>query len=181
VYFIVKEIMSFDFSILRELRKRSSLTLADVSERSGVSPSVISKLERNQSSAELDTLFRLSRVFNLNTTDLIALAESRTAQAASSVCYTSGEFSFERITFNNLQAFRGRAPKGAAVTRPDIHADNFEVCWVLSGHLRIQLPKERHELHAGDSLQFDGALDHTYEALQESEFIVIHLKKGKRF
>jgi len=173
--------MSFDFSIVRELRKRAGMTLADVSERTGISPSVISKLERNQTSAELDTLFRLSRVFDLNTTDLIALAESRTAQRATSKQYESGGFEFRRISYNNCRAFHAIAPKSAAVTRPEIHADNFEVCWVFKGHLLIQLPKERHELRPGDSLQFDGALDHTYEALEDTEFLIIHLKKGKRF
>lgn len=173
--------MSFDFSIVRELRKRAGMTLAEVSERTGISPSVISKLERNQTSAELDTLFRLSRVFDLNTTDLIALAESRTAQRSLCKQYTSGDFQFRRVSYNNCRAFHATAPKGAAVTRPEIHADNFEVCWVFHGHLTIQLPKERHELRSGDSLQFDGALDHTYEALENTEFLIIHLKKGKRF
>ncbi|RKX92599.1 MAG: hypothetical protein DRZ90_13690, partial [Spirochaetes bacterium] len=37
----------YDFSILRNLRKRSGFTIADVSEKSGVSQAVISKLERN--------------------------------------------------------------------------------------------------------------------------------------
>ena len=52
--------MLYDFSILRSLRKRSNLTIADVSDKSGVSPAVISKLERNQTSAELETLFRIA-------------------------------------------------------------------------------------------------------------------------
>jgi len=173
--------MSFDFSIVRELRKREGMTLADVSERSGISPSVISKLERNQTAAELDTLFRLSRVFELNTTDLISLAEARTAQRNPAAEYRSGEFTFRRVNYNNVSAFRGTAPKGAAVKRPDIHADDYELCWVFSGKLLIQLPKERHELSAGDSVQFDGALDHTYEALEPSDFLILHLKKGKRF
>ncbi|MCC5850791.1 MAG: helix-turn-helix domain-containing protein [Verrucomicrobia bacterium] len=173
--------MSFDFSIVRELRKRANMTLADVSERTGISPSVISKLERNQTAAELETLFRISRVFDLNTTDLIALAESRTAQKARADEYNSGEFHFQRITYNNVRAFRAHAPKGAAVRRPEIHADNFEMCWVVSGKLMIQLPKERHVLNAGEALQFDGALDHTYEAMEDTEILIIHLKKGKRF
>jgi transcriptional regulator with XRE-family HTH domain len=169
--------MSFDFSIVRELRKRSGFTLAEVSEQSGISPSVISKLERNQTTAELDTLFRLRRVFNLNTTDLI----SRTAQKGTSQPYQSGDFHFQRIQYNNLKAFKASAPKGATVHRPEIHADNYEICWVLKGKLLIQLPKERHELISGESLQFDGALDHTYEALEDSDFMIIHLNKANRF
>lgn len=173
--------MSFDFSIVRELRKRAGLTLAEVSAQSGISPSVLSKLERNQTAAELDTLFRLSRVFDLNTTDLISLAESRTAQKSKSQPYQSGDFHFQRIQYNNLKAFKATAPKGASIRRPEIHSDNYEICWVLKGKMLIQLPKERHELHSGESLQFDGALDHTYEALEDCDFMIIHLNKANRF
>ena len=52
------------------------MTLADLSKASGVSGPVISKLERNQQSAELDTLYRLGRAFGMSATDLLALAES---------------------------------------------------------------------------------------------------------
>ena len=38
----------FDFSILRDLRKKANLNIADVSAESGVAASVISKLERNR-------------------------------------------------------------------------------------------------------------------------------------
>jgi transcriptional regulator with XRE-family HTH domain len=42
-----------DFSILRELRKRESMSIADLAGRSGISASVISKLERNRTTAEM--------------------------------------------------------------------------------------------------------------------------------
>mgnify|MGYP001837380540 CR=1 FL=1 len=48
----------FDFTILRELRKRAGLSIGEVSAESGVSAAVISKLERNRTRAELDTLYR---------------------------------------------------------------------------------------------------------------------------
>ena len=70
----------YDFSVLRELRKREGMTIAALSKRSGISSAVISKLERNQTLAELDTLYRLSKVYGLTATDLLALAESRIAQ-----------------------------------------------------------------------------------------------------
>ena len=67
---------SFDFSILREIRKRSGMTLNDLSEKSGVSLGVISKLERNQSQAEVNTLFKIGRVFGMRATDILTLAEA---------------------------------------------------------------------------------------------------------
>jgi Helix-turn-helix. len=51
----MKEDLICDFAILRELRKSAEMSIAELSERSGVSASVISKLERNQNTAEMDT------------------------------------------------------------------------------------------------------------------------------
>ena len=68
-----------DFGILRELRKRENMSIAELSEQSGVSASVISKLERNQNTAEMDTLYRIARVFGLTLSDLISLAENKTS------------------------------------------------------------------------------------------------------
>lgn len=171
----------YDFSVLRELRKRESLSIAIVSERSGVSPAVISKLERNHCVAELETLFKLSRVFGMSATDLLALAESRTAHKKDATTHTSGGFEFETIQYANVHALHGKAGAGATVSRPEVHRDDYEVCWVLKGKVRFRLPQETHELAAGQAIQFDAILDHTYEALEDCEIVIVHLRKDKRF
>jgi quercetin dioxygenase-like cupin family protein len=55
------------------------------------------------------------------------------------------------------------------------------VCWVLKGKLLFHLPYENNVLEAGDAIQFDALFEHTYEALEDSEFIILHLRKGKRW
>lgn len=171
----------YDFSVLRDLRKRESLTIQAVSERSGISPAVISKLERNQTGVELDTLFRLSRVFGMNAADLLALTESRTAQKKQSTNHAAERFSFEDVAYGNVRCLMGTAPKGAKLSRPEIHQDDYELCWVLEGALRITLPAETHTLHKGEAIQFDAILEHTYEAMKASRFLILHLAKEKRF
>ncbi|HUJ71404.1 MAG TPA: XRE family transcriptional regulator [Verrucomicrobiae bacterium] len=171
----------YDFSFLRDLRKRDGLTIQNVSARSGISPAVISKLERNQTSAELETLFRLSRVFGMNATEMLALAEARTSQRAAETAHVGGDFVFREVQYGNVRALFGAAPKGAKVSRPEIHRDDYEVCWVLSGRLAVTLPHERHQLKTGEAIQFDAILHHTYEALDNCQIIVLHLRKGKRF
>ncbi len=175
------EAPKYDFSFIRQLRKRDELTIGDVSARSGISAAVISKLERNQTRAELETLFKLSRVFGLTTNELVALAESRTSQRGSSVEHVAGGFIFQEVAYSNVRCLFGAAPKGGKVSRPEIHRDDYEVCWVLSGKVRFSLPDETHELSGGDAIQFDAILHHTYEALEDCEIIIIHLRKGKRF
>lgn len=171
----------FDFRVLRRLREQHGMTLADLSAASGVSPPVISKLERNQQSAELDTLFRLGRAFGMSATDLLALAESPLAHRSVENSYRSGEFKFRQIRFANVVALLGTAPANARVTRPEIHHDDTEVCWILEGKLRLSLPHEHCVLSAGQCMQFDAIQQHTYESLADSRFIILHLRKEKRY
>jgi len=171
----------YDFSILRELRKREGLSIADFSKNSGVSASVISKLERNQSVAELETIFRLARVLGLTASDLIALAENRSAHQASSKKYKNDGFSFESVNYGNMRCIRGTALAGANISKARMHRDDYELCWVLKGRLIFYLPNEKHELKAGESIQFDAMLEHTYEAIEDCEIILVHMRKNKRF
>ena len=174
-------IAAYDFSVLRDLRQRQGLTIQDVSTKCGISTAVISKLERNRSSAELETLFRVARVFGLSATDLLSLAESRTAHKTTAREYTSGNFVCQKVTYGNIECFHGFSRRGGQVSRPEIHHDDYEVCWALRGTVRIRLPHETHDLAPGDALQFDAVLDHSYEALSDCEVLILHLTKPKRF
>lgn len=172
---------TYDFSVCREIRKREGLTIGEVSERSGISSAVISKLERNQSKAELDTLYRLSRVFGMTATDLLALAESRSAQKVRARTYASGGMDFNRVDYSNLRVYRVTAKTGSAHSRPEVHRDDYELCWVESGCLELKLPHETHRLMPGEAVQFDAIQEHTYRALEDSTFTIVHLRKSKRF
>jgi transcriptional regulator with XRE-family HTH domain len=171
----------FDFSVLRTLRKRHSLTIASLSEQAGVSTAVISKLERNRTQAELDTLCRLAKVFGLQTTELIALAERRTSQLIKENSHNSDGFEFRQIRYGNVRCLLGSAPAGGWVSRPDAHSDQYELCWCLSGQVKLSLPAATHVLSAGEAVQFDAVLEHAYEAIEACRLLIIHLTKEKRF
>jgi transcriptional regulator with XRE-family HTH domain len=171
----------YDFSVLRTLRKRDGLTIAALSERSGVSPAVISKLERNQTSAELSTLFSLGRAFGLSATDLIGLAESHTAHRVRESVHTTGGIRFREIRYGNLRALLGEGRAGGRAAKPEIHGDDYETCWALEGRIRITLPDETQVLTAGECVQFDAVLEHAYEVIEDCRILVVHVKKDKRF
>ena len=171
----------FDFSILRELRKREGLTLDEAASRSGVSIAVISRLERNQTSAELETLYKLSRIFGMTVTDLLALTESRMAHRKGEESYQSDGFSFRVIRYANHACYLGQAKAGSRIRKPEIHHDDHETCWIIEGRVQVELPHETVELAAGESLQFDAIQEHSYKALENSRLILVHLKKGMRY
>lgn len=171
----------YDFSILRTLRKREGWTIGHVSEASGISAAVISRLERNQSTAELETLYRLARAFGMSATDLLSLAESKIAHRTEETGYHSHTFHFRKITYGNVSCFLATAAEGAHVSRKEIHHDDYETCWVIEGRVRLALPHQQVVLSAGEAIQFDAIQEHTYEALDDSRMIVVHLRKQLRF
>jgi transcriptional regulator with XRE-family HTH domain len=171
----------YDFSVLRQLRKREGLTIGRITSRAGVSGAAISKLERNKLSPGLDTLFRLGKVFGMTATDLLSLAENRTAQRAQASRHVSDDFTFDAVAFSNVRLFLGRADKGGTVSKPEIHLDDYEVCWVLRGKVLLSLPDEKYSLGQGEAVQFDAILEHTYCAIEDCEILIAHVRKGKRF
>ena len=171
----------YQFSVVRDLRKRDGLTIADLSKKTGISPAVISKLERNHVTASLGTLFRLARAFGITSAELLTLIESRTAQCKKETERIVEDFHFRQVEFANSKCFYAEAAKGAKRSNPDAHRDDYEICWVLSGALKVVLPYETHILKAGDCLQFDALFEHTYEALEDSRIIMQHIHKQKRF
>lgn len=173
--------LTLDFSIVRDLRKRAGMTLDDVSQKSGVSIAGLSKLERNQHMIELDTLYRLARVFGLSATDLLNLAESCSAHCKNVEVYTSGPFEFEKVGFKGIDCFYAKANAGDSLSKPEAHGDEFEICWLHKGSIRIVLPREQHLLRPGQALKFDAILEHSYEILEESEISIIHIEKTHRF
>jgi len=171
----------YDFSIMRELRRREGMSIEALSELSGVSPAVISKLERNRTVAGLDTLFRLSRVLGLNPSDMLAMAESHSAQKALEASHESGGFKFRHVQYGNIRCQYGTCKKGAKLSRPEIHNEDYELCWALEGQFRLSLPNETHIVKKGEALQFDALMEHSYEAIEDSSVIILRIKKPKRF
>ncbi len=171
----------YDFSVVRQLRQREGQTLAQLSQASGISVPVISKLERNQSSAELETIAKIASAFGMAGSDLVALAESSLAHRKKADGYESEGFYFHRIRYANHHSFLGEAEKGAKLSRPDIHGDDLETCWVINGSLRLTIGEQTITLAPGESVQFDAIQNHTYEALEDTIFILLHLKKSNRF
>ncbi len=169
----------YDFSILRNLRKSQGFTIADIAQVSGISTAVISRIERNQASPELDTIYRLGKAFGIAASDLLGLAESKHKQLVTAQHYVSGSFQFQHINFMNLQCFVGTSMGGGTVSRPEVHHNDIEICWALQGNVEIMLNDESHVLKEGDALQFDAVLKHTYRAISDCKLLIIHLRKGR--
>ncbi len=166
--------MTYDFSILREIRKRRNLTINDLSKACGVSYVALSKLERNQANPELRTLDRISRALEMPTHALLALAEHKhPVSAAEEARQEVDGFETRVINLDGTRVCYVSARKGAAGCDPDMHEDDYEHCFVIDGRVKVSIRSSEYELGAGEGLAWDCMFEHTYEALEKSRFISV--------
>jgi transcriptional regulator with XRE-family HTH domain len=167
-------LMTYDFGILRELRKKRKMTIAQLSERSGVSYVAISKLERNQGNPELKTLDRISQALEMPTHNLLALAEQKhPVRAEETTCALLETAECRHVNLDGLRIFVITAPKGAHGRQPEFHKDDYEHCYLLSGKVKISIRGSDYTLKPGQALSWDCIFEHQYEALENSQWVAI--------
>jgi transcriptional regulator with XRE-family HTH domain len=166
--------MTYDFSVLRELRKKRKLTISDLSRMCGISYVALSKLERNQGNPELKTLDRISRTLGMPTHSLLALAEQKhPTQVAQQVCTILGNADCRHVNLDGTRIFCISAPKGARGWAPDFHQDDYGRCFVLEGKVKVTIRGSEYLLGSGQGLAWDCFFEHSYEAVEPSTFITV--------
>jgi transcriptional regulator with XRE-family HTH domain len=169
-------------ALLRALRSVRGWTLADVSERTGVQVSTLSKLETGRMSFSYDKLMQISHGLELDVTELLSPKASVAASAKSAgrrsisragegVVVESKNYTYRHVATELLN--RQFAPMIG-----EIHARSLEefgefsqhpgeeFIYVLEGsmdlHTTIYAPLR---LEQGDSLYFDSDMPHAYIAI----------------
>lgn len=138
-------------------------SLAELSQRSGVSKATISKIEREEMSPTAVILVRLANAFDLTLAGLLLRAEGeggRLSHAADQPVWRDPATGYVRTQIfgrpdHPLELVRVELPAGQRVTMPaSSYARIRQAVWVLSGELAISEGGERHPLGPGDCLGF---------------------------
>ena len=172
---------TFNFEILRHLRKERNLTLEDISAKSGVSFAVISKLERNIGNPGLDTLKQIAKALGISMSELVAMIEIRESEVRRETKDSSNGFNFRRVIYTNAKVICVTGKKGSNLAHPEVHENDTEIVFVQKGKVKVTLPTGDRLLSNGESIQFDALLGHTYEVIEDCEMVIVHTRKDKKF
>jgi transcriptional regulator with XRE-family HTH domain len=165
-------------SKLRRLRLRKSMGLLELSRHTGLSPALLSKLERDVMHPTLPTLFRISMVFSVGLEhffnpeprpvleivrkkDRLRFPES---PDAAHVAYYFESLDFpvpDRALKSYLAEFE---PAGEEHSRLHEHP-GIEFLYVMSGRLELRAGEDAHELGEGDAVYFDCTVPHAYRRI----------------
>jgi transcriptional regulator with XRE-family HTH domain len=153
---------------LREIRRQRRATLKTVAERSGLSESFLSQVERGRSNASIASLRRIADALGVSVADLFEPAGPprprvlrRDDRPALNFGVLGRKLLLTPKPLQNLEVFVGELdPGGSTGTKPYTHGDSEELCVVLSGTVELELGGEIHELDEGDSIDYRSSTPH---------------------
>jgi len=163
----------YDFGVIRTLRQQRSLTIEQFAKLCGLSYAPISRIETNLIKPNLETLDKIAAGLGISTYNLVAMAERRDTQTQRAREYRSGGFSFQLVSFEEIEIYYGEGPRGAVAEDPDIHSKDFATLVVRSGTLEVRLNDKVFTLGRGEAISFDCVFPHKYCALDDVEFVVV--------
>jgi quercetin dioxygenase-like cupin family protein/DNA-binding XRE family transcriptional regulator len=149
--------------------------LVELGKHTGLSPALLSKLERDVMHPTLPTLLRIAMVFSVgleyffNPEPKAVLAIVRKKDRlrfpdspdARKVAYYFESLDFP-VPNRALNAYLAEfEPIEAEQVRPH-HHPGVELLYVLSGKLELRVADDSHELSEGDSVYFDSSVAHSY-------------------
>ena len=153
---------------LRALRRFRRCTLRTIAERSGLSESFLSQVERGRSSASIGSLRRIAVALGVTVADLFEPSGPprprvlrRDERPALAFGILGRKFLLTPRPLSQLEVFVGELdPEGSTGAEPYSHGDSEELFVVLTGRVRLELGGELHELESGDSIDYRSSTPH---------------------
>ena len=171
---------------LRQVRKRSGFTVREFARRVGVSPSLISQVERGRATPSVGTLLAITKELGLELGDLFRL-EGQAGPAAPGPVQRAGSrkeirlasgVRWERLTPGpdlDVEFLYAVYDVGSASCEEDsmVRHGGKEYGYLLSGCLGVKIGFEEYELGSGDSISFDAHLPHRLWCIGSEPAVVI--------
>jgi transcriptional regulator with XRE-family HTH domain len=173
-------------------RAQRGWSLADLAEGSGVSRSMLSKIEREEASPTTSVLVRIAMAFGITLSELLtapAALDSRLARAADQPIWTDPGTGYRRRQIYlsaamPLELAEIELPAGASVAVPAYSYELVrQVVWVLKGSLTISEGERRTRLEIGDRLEFGPPSDVVFgnDSDKPCRYVVAVLRMANKF
>jgi transcriptional regulator with XRE-family HTH domain len=161
---------------IRSVRLKKKMGLVQLGKHTGLSPAMLSKIERGQLFPTLPTLLRIAMVFSVGLDYFIATDRDKPVVGISrhherlrfpeKAGGKDQAYEFESLDFPAVQRllnsyFAEFFPVAVEKLRRHQHP-GAEFIYVLSGTLTLHIGGEEHTLEARDSIYFDSTVPHAY-------------------
>lgn len=167
---------------LKRLRTERSVTLAALSEATGISKSTLSRLESGQRRPSLELLLPIAQAHQVPLDELVGAPEVGDPRVRLTPQRVRDTIVLPLTRHPGpLQAFKMVIPVSRSTPEPQTH-EGYEWLYVLSGQLRLVLADHDLVLGAGEAAEFDTRLPHWFGSTGEHPVEVLSLfgRQGER-
>jgi transcriptional regulator with XRE-family HTH domain len=169
-------------SRLKRVRTERGVTLAALSEATGISKSTLSRLESGQRRPSLELLLPISQAHRVPLDELVGAPEVGDPRVRFTPIkrHDSTIVPLTRQP-GPLQAFKMVIPVSRATPDPQTH-EGYEWLYVLSGRLRLVLADHDVVLSSGEAAEFDTRLPHWFGSTGDAPVEILSLfgRQGER-
>jgi transcriptional regulator with XRE-family HTH domain len=167
---------------LKRIRTQREITLTDLSQRTGISKSTLSRLENGQRRPSLELLLPLAHAYRVPLDDLVGAPEVGDPRIRLKPRRVKGRTVLPLTRQpNGVQAWKIIIPAGQSTPDPRTH-DGYEWLYVLSGRMRLILGAKDFVLGVGEAAEFDTKLPHWFGSTgdEPAEVLSIFGRPGER-
>ena len=168
---------------LRALRQERELSLAALSDATGISKSTLSRLESGLRKPSLELLLPLARAHQIPLDELVGAPETGDPRVRLRSQQLDGGRSVVQLTRQpgGLQAFKMVLPGEPREPEVKTH-EGFEWLYVLAGRLRLILAEHDLTMGPGEAAEFDTRLPHWFGSADGAPVEVLSLfgQQGER-
>lgn len=158
----------FDGQKIKKLRSEQSLSLKDLSDRSGVSISMISQIERRNTDPTLTTLYKLCKGLDVSISTLLGTDEQALQlvrkDERKTISFPQSNSKYQLLTPINegtIEMIMIHLEPGQEDQQLVEHSGE-ECGYVLQGEMTIVLGDDEHILYEGDSIRFKSTTPHRF-------------------
>jgi len=158
---------------IKSLRLKKKLGLVQLGEHTGLSPAMLSKIERGQLFPTLPTLVRIALVFgvgldhffNMDGPRIAVTRKNERVRLPIPAAASPASYLFESLDYplanRRMVAFLAIFPDGGPPSEPHQHGAE-ELVYVLEGSLSVTVGDVESTLAEGDAIAFDSSAPHSY-------------------
>jgi transcriptional regulator with XRE-family HTH domain len=161
---------------LRALRRQRETTLVDLSARTGISVSTLSRLESGERRPTLELLLRLARAYGVTLDELVDAPPTGDPRIHLRPVKRHGMTMLPLTRRSGgIQAYKLVLPAGKRRRQPELQThEGYEWVYVLNGRLRLLLAEE--------AAEFDTRIPHWFGAADQDavEFLSLFGTQGER-
>ena len=166
---------------LRQIRTQRGATLVELSERTGISKSTLSRLENGQRRPSLELLLPLAQAYRVPLDELVGAPDVGDPRIRLKPRRVKGRTVLPLTPPGGIQAWKIVIPSTQSTPNPRRH-EGYEWLYVLTGRMRLLLDDDDLVLGVGEAVEFDTSRPHWFGSTGEGSAEVLSLfgRPGER-